>query len=157
MNRDIQERIEKFKLEAHPEGGWFAEVYTAPSIYGTSLDGRPMGGSIYFLLAEKDISHFHIIDCDEIWYYHEGCGVEIWLLKEDGTAAKVLLNKDCPMAVIPKGVIFGAKNTDTTSFTLMSCTTMPAFHYEGFRLLTKKELKEKYPEQCVLIEEMTLA
>ena len=37
----------KYKLREHVEGGWFAEVYTAPA----DKDGRPLMGSIYFLLG----------------------------------------------------------------------------------------------------------
>ena len=59
---------EKYKLEKHPEGGWFSESYTSPFDNGT----RAFMGSIYFLLEGHDISHFHQIDCDEIWYHHEG-------------------------------------------------------------------------------------
>ncbi|WP_081677499.1 cupin domain-containing protein [Butyrivibrio sp. WCD3002] len=36
-------------------------------------EDRPLAGSIYFLLTEDEISHFHQIDCEEIWYHHEGC------------------------------------------------------------------------------------
>ena len=41
-----QELIEGYGLKRHPEGGWFAEVYTAPF----EKEGRPLAGSIYFLL-----------------------------------------------------------------------------------------------------------
>ena len=60
-----------YRLEPHPEGGWFSESYTAPF----EKDGRSFAGSIYFLLDAGEISHFHEIDCDEIWYWHEGCGM----------------------------------------------------------------------------------
>ena len=84
----IQEWIDRLHLEAHPEGGWFSEVYAAPAEYGSSRDGRVMGGTIYFLLGKEDISHFHVIDCDEIWYFHEGCGVELWLLNPENKTAE---------------------------------------------------------------------
>ena len=40
-----------YRLEKHPEGGWFAEVYTAPF----QAEGRPLAGSIYFLLDGDEI------------------------------------------------------------------------------------------------------
>ena len=55
-----------YRLEAHPEGGWFSEVYTAPF----EKDGRALAGSIYFLLDAGEQSQFHQIDCEELWYYH---------------------------------------------------------------------------------------
>ena len=36
---------QKYHLEQHTEGGWFAEVYTAPF----SHENRPLMGSIYLL------------------------------------------------------------------------------------------------------------
>ena len=46
MKARTEQLKEAYRLEAHPEGGWFAEVYTAPS----EKDGRKLAGSIYFLL-----------------------------------------------------------------------------------------------------------
>ena len=66
MRRRADELKEIFHLEKHVEGGFFSEVYTAPF----EKDGRPISGSIYFLLDRGEISRFHVIDCDEIWYYH---------------------------------------------------------------------------------------
>ena len=71
---------QQYNLQQHPEGGWFAEVYTAPF----EIEGRPLAGSIYFLLDKDEISHFHQIDCDEIWYYHEGCGMKVTILGPNG-------------------------------------------------------------------------
>lgn len=156
----IQEWIEKLHLEPHAEGGWFSEVYTAPAEYGSSKDGRVMGGTIYFLLGKADLSHFHVIDCDEIWYFHEGCGVELWLLNPDGITECRRLGcgeKEAPMVVIPKGAIFGARNIDPSGYTLMSCATMPNFHYEGFRLIGQEELLQKFPKREQLIREMAFA
>ena len=75
----MQSWIDRLHLEVHTEGGWFSEVYAAPAEYGSSKDGRVMGGTIYFLLGQEDVSHFHVIDCDEIWYFHEGCGVGLFV------------------------------------------------------------------------------
>ena len=58
--------IKKYKLLPHVEGGYFIELYSSASLLKLSNDA----GSIYFLLDQNDISHFHRIDCEEIWYYH---------------------------------------------------------------------------------------
>jgi predicted cupin superfamily sugar epimerase len=134
----------KYSLERHPEGGWFAEVYTSPFDH----ENRALMGSIYFLLEGADISHFHQIDCDEIWYYHEGCGMKITVLTEAGKQ-EILLGPDPAAgeraaAVIPKGAAFAAENLSDDGFTFVSCVTTPAFEYEGFRLLNAAEIKEKY-------------
>ena len=142
----------EYKLEQHPEGGWFVEVYTAPF----EKDGRPFAGSIYFLLDKAEISHFHQIDCDEIWYFHEGCGMKITMLTENGKEELILgndvANGQHAMILIPKGAIFAAENLDRESFTFVSCATTPSFTYEGFRLVNKQEIRENYPEISLDIE-----
>lgn len=138
-----EELIQKYALEAHPEGGYFKEVYTAPYIYE---DSRETSGSIYFMLEENDISHMHVIDCDEIWYFHEGCGMKITMVDSKGNiiSEKLGMNFDedeKAMVVIPKGVLFGAENLDKSSYTFVSCVTTPQFQYQGFRLISIDEMK----------------
>jgi predicted cupin superfamily sugar epimerase len=142
-----KERTEQLKtayrLEAHPEGGWFSEVYTAPF----EKDGRALAGSIYFLLDAGEQSQFHQIDCEELWYYHEGCGVRITVLHA-GRKETYLLGPDCEqgqraMVRIPKDAIFSAENLTPDGYTFVSCATAPKFRYEGFRLVPEREIREK--------------
>ena len=129
----------EYNLEQHPEGGWFVEVYTAPF----EKDGRPLAGSIYFLLDKGEISHFHQIDCDE------GCGMKVTMLTDEGKQ-EFLLGNDVEkgqraMVLIPKGAIFAAENIEVDGFTFVSCATTPNFTYEGFRLVEKQEIRDKFP------------
>ena len=136
---------ETYHLEAHVEGGSFAEVYTAPF----EKDGRALAGSIFFLLDSGEISHFHVIDCDEIWYFHEGCGMKITVLKENAKEEYLLGNNaaegECPMAVIPKGCIFAAENLSREGYSFVSCVTTPGFEYAGFRIVGRDEIQKRYP------------
>ena len=113
-------------------------------------EGRPLAGSIYFLLDTGELSHFHQIDCDEIWYFHEGCGMKVTMLTDIGKE-ELLLGNDVEsgqraMVLIPKGAIFAAENLEADGFTFVSCATTPNFTYEGFRLVEKQEIRGKYPE-----------
>ena len=151
--------ISRYNLTRHPEGGWFSEEYT--SHVGTVQDERQLAGSIYFLLDRRDISHFHEIDCDEIWYYHEGCGLKLWLVLPDGTAEVRLLGIDAskeqaPMVIIPKGTVFAAENTDPEGFTFLSCLTTPKFRYSGFRLVSRAEFLERFPSLWNMAESLFL-
>lgn len=147
--RDNYYRIDELKkiyrLEKHVEGGWFSEVYTAPF----SSNNRALAGSIYFLLEGNEISHFHQIDCDELWFYHEGCGMKITVLtkneKHEYFLGGNLQNEEFYMAVIPKGAVFAAENLDKDNFTFVSCVTTPKFLYSGFRLVGKNEVRENFP------------
>ncbi len=129
----------KYSLERHPEGGWFSEVYTSPFEHET----RAFMGSIYFLLEGEDISHFHQIDCDEIWYHHEGCAIKITMIV-DGEVKECIIGPgegQTAIAVIPKGAIFAAENLEKDSYCFMSCATTPKFTYDGFRLVYATEIK----------------
>mgnify|MGYP002623799667 CR=1 FL=1 len=145
-NDKVQMLKEAYALQQHSEGGWFAEIYTAPF---QQKKKRATAGSIYFLLEKEDISHFHQLDCDEIWYYHAGCGMKIIVLR-DGRAEEFLLGIDAekneqPIIIVPAGSIFAAENIDKTSYTFISCVTTPRFDYKGFRLIKRAELKKIYP------------
>ncbi len=144
MNGRAEKLKAAYNLERHPEGGWFTEVYTAPF----EKEGRPLAGSIYFLLDGKEISHFHQIDCDEIWYFHEGCGMKVTMLGQNGLE-EFLIGNDIEngqraMVLIPKGAIFAAENLDPQGFTFVSCATTPNFTYEGFRLVNKEEIRRNF-------------
>ena len=140
----VQARVEQLKtachLLPHPEGGWYSEVYTAPF----TSEGRALMGSIYFLLEGSDVSHFHQIDCDELWYHHEGCALRVTVL-HGGVCKTLLLGADVGasqsrVAVISAGAIFAAENLDPDGYSFLSCATTPAFRYEGFRLVPRAEL-----------------
>lgn len=146
MNRRIEDLKKFYKLEPHVEGGFFSEIYTAPF----SQNSRATAGSIYFLLSADNVSHFHKIDCDEIWYYHEGDGLKIYILR-GGALEEILLGKDfergqVTSAIIPAGAIFAAENLNPASYTFVSCMTTPKFNYAGFKLITRAELKKIYPQ-----------
>ena len=140
---DVEKIKENYSLQRHSEGGYFAEIYTAPF----KSKGRATAGSIYFLLDKDDVSHFHRLDCDEIWFYHAGCGMKIISLR-DGKLEEFFLGinpEQKPMIVIPKGSIFAVENIDKSDFTFVSCVTTPHFTYKGFRLVLRSELKKLYP------------
>lgn len=146
----VQLLKDAYALEAHPEGGFFVESYTAP--YAGPED-RPLTGSIFYLLEGADVSHFHCIDCDEIWYFHEGCGMRLTLIDPQGRLARLDLGADpaCgqrAMVVIPAGVVFAAENLDRTSFSFVSCMTTPKFHYEGFSLTGLSRIRALCPEHA---------
>ena len=154
-----ENRVENLKkiysLNRHVEGGYFSEVYTAPF----NQNDRATAGSIYFLLAGKDVSHFHKIDCDEIWYFHEGCGLKIFVL-QNGKLEEFLLGKNIDegqraMVIIPAGAIFAAENLDAESYTFVSCMTTPKFNYEGFKLIMRQEFLNLYPQATEKILRLT--
>ena len=132
---------EAYSLVKHDEGGYFAEVYTS----GSSMDGRAFAGSIFYLLGAGESSRYHQIDCDEIWFYHEGCGMRITVLLPTGEREEHLIGRNFDkgeraMAVIPKGSVFAAENLEADGFTFVSCLTVPKFSLDGYRILSDDEI-----------------
>ncbi len=150
MLENVNSRVENLKktyaLATHVEGGSFSKVYASPF----AQSGRKTTGSIYFLLSGAEVSHFHQIDCDELWYYHEGGGLKIYVIK-GGALETFLLGKNLEqgqraMVLIPAGAIFAAENLDRDSYTFVSCATTPEFSYDGFKLISRDELQKIYPQ-----------
>ncbi|TAH24729.1 MAG: cupin domain-containing protein [Cytophagales bacterium] len=148
--------IEALQLQPHPEGGFFKEVYRSeeaippvglPERY---LSPRNMSTSIYFLLRSEDISAFHRIKSDEIWFYHAGSSADIYIIEDRKLRLeKIGMNRkrgDQLQILLPKNSWFGSKVTDKDSFILVSCTVAPGFDFEDFELATRKELLIEYPE-----------
>lgn len=157
-----EEIVHALDMEKHPEGGWFSEVYTAPFAEQKAAgQSRAFAGSIYYLLERAAISRFHEIDCDELWYYHEGAGMRLYVLKADGSSETLLLGCDfsageLPMVKLAAGDIFAAENLTSDGYTLISCMTTPKFSYAGWRLAGQAELLAKYPMQQAWIQKFAV-
>ena len=155
----VTDLVTQLRLSQHPEGGSFAEVFTASEKYTKDKTTRALAGSIYFLLDKQEVSHFHMNGCEELWYYHEGCGMRLSIINVDGSVTEEYLGTQVakgerPMIYIPANTIFAAENLDPDSYTLASCMTTPKFQYKDWRLLSKAELLKIAPQQKDLINRM---
>ncbi len=155
----IEEWIEAYRMEPHPEGGWFREAYVAPD---AAEGDRRFAGSIYFLLRGEEISHLHQIDCEEVWYYHAGGGLRVTMIDPDsGAVTAALLGPDAAagqrfMAVVPKGKLFASENIDKSRATLVSCMTTPRFDQAAFRMIGRGELERVCPRHAKELSYLTL-
>ncbi|MBY0425540.1 MAG: cupin domain-containing protein [Cytophagales bacterium] len=156
--------IEKLGLKAHPEGGYYQEVYRSseqvsvlPERYQSP---RSFGTSIYFLLGSEDRSAFHRLKSDEIWFFHSGSPVTIHIIHPDGRREDKHLGMDMdnhqfPQVLIPKNTWFAAQVAEGNSYVLVSCTVHPGFEFADFELANRWELIRKYPNHQELIERFT--
>lgn len=158
--------VEKLKMQAHPEGGYFAETYRASeSISATALPKR-FGGDrnfstgIYFLLESHHFSTFHRIQSDEMWHFYTGCPLEIYWIDQNGALYLTKLgnnpqNDEVFQAVIPAGVWFGSRPMQANSYSLVGCTVAPGFDFADFELADRNALLEQYPEHKEIIQNLT--
>ncbi len=160
MSRDkiIQQLIEKLELEAHPEGGWYKEVYRSSIIFGEPE--RSLLTSIYFLLSSENISKFHRIKSDEIWYFHAGSPLIVHTLDKTKGHTEQLLGLELehgqkPQLLVSANTIFGSSVLEENSYSLVSCAVAPGFDFEDFELFDQNTLKRDFPEFEKIIEKLT--
>ena len=78
MRNNIKDDIiKKFRLQPHPEGGYFREVYRSKELFQVKNRERNISTAIYYLLEGNDFSAFHRIKSDEIWHFYGGDILEI--------------------------------------------------------------------------------
>lgn len=145
--------IRKLGLKPHPEGGYFQETYRCrEKIPGKR---RSFATAIYYLLEEGQFSAFHRLKSDEIWYFHAGGPLKIFLLDGSSKAHVIELGRSRFQAVIPKGVWFAACPGSRSPFSLVSCSVSPGFDFSDFELGRRRELVARFPRHRQLIERFT--
>ena len=157
MEQEIKDIVEKLKLLPHPEGGFYAETYR--SVENANGKDRKLMTAIYFLLTSKNVSRFHRIKSDEIWFFHAGSPLIVHTLDENGhTENKVGLNLSAgeqPQFLVKKDTIFGSSVHSENGYSLVSCAVSPGFEFIDFELFTKEDLLPLFPEHEAIISRLT--
>ncbi len=166
MDKGAREWIEQLGLRRHPEGGFFREIYRSegaipagalPERYGSE---RSFSTAIYFLLPGDEISAFHRLQSDELWFFHVGAPILIYVLCADGGIERKTLGAQCcegqtPMCVLERGKYFAAELGGDKSFSLVSCVVAPGFEFADFELAEREQLLRDYPEHHDIIQRLT--
>lgn len=159
----VKTYIEKYNLQPHPEGGYFAEVYRSTDLVKAqhgrySDEARSAGTSIYYLLEGGDFSAFHKLNSDEIWHFYDGCDVDIRVIDQHGKLSIYRLGNGRGghfQVVIPAGQWFAAKPIDLSSFSFVGCTVHPGFDFNDFILAEQGALLSQYPQYKDIILKLT--
>ena len=150
--------IERYRLQPHPEGGWFREFHRSGRSVGIP-EGYPGTRSaltaIYFLLAADDFSAFHRVRSEEVWVYVAGDPLQIVLL--DGALRFKTLGPatgGCePLVIVPPDMLQGARTLG--EFTLVSCLVAPGFDFSDFVMPSREELLLAWPEHGATVRRFT--
>jgi predicted cupin superfamily sugar epimerase len=133
------------------EGGYFNEIYRS-SIPSTQPD-RCCGTSIYYALTASDISRWHVVTSDEIWFYHAGSPALQILLYPGGKFEKRIIGGDVvkgqvPQSIIPAGVWQAALLVDRSegSWGLFGAAVFPGFDYRDYTEKTFADLSAEWPD-----------
>lgn len=148
--------IKNLEMDKHVEGGYFKESFIS---IDEVRNNKKLWSSIYFLLETGEVSNFHRLKSDELWYYHDGEALTIYMITPEGELitsqlGKNIENGELPQVLVPKGCIFGsAMNND--GYALVGCMVAPAFEYDEFELFERDYLLEIYPNHRDVIMKLT--
>lgn len=155
MTSTARSLIETHDLRPHPEGGFYRETFRSDITVETLSGPRSAGTAILYLLSGSDVSRFHRIDADEIWYFHEGCPLAIHSLLPEGVTQVDHLSAENPQIVVKTGVWFGAELLEPQSYGLVGCTVSPGFEFSGFELADQAVLMAGWPDAHEVIARLT--
>jgi len=156
ISAEIQQLIKNFDLIPHPEGGFYRETYRSELTVGN----RNLMTAIYFLLTSENVSNFHRIKSDELWFHHAGSPLIVHTLTASGHLENVVGNPLTPNAksqfLVEKDTIFGSSVLEENGYSFVSCVVAPGFDFADFELFSAKELLKDYPAEHEIISKLTL-
>ena len=127
------------RLEPHPEGGRYRQLYRSASVVSATERNveRVSLTSILFLLARGEVSRWHRVLSDEVWHFHEGEPLELLVVDASfGDVTRHVLGRASdgnePLAVVPAGAWQAARPLG--EFALVACDGGPGFEFADFAL-----------------------
>lgn len=159
MSKDANYYIDKLELKRHPEGGYYKSSFTSEKEIDALGTKRNLFTNIYFLLGSEDVSHFHRLKSDEVWYYHAGSPLLVHVIDEQGDYREMKVgldieNGEMPQAIVPKNSIFGSSVIEKGTYSLVGCMVSPGFDFADFELFTQEELLVTYPQYEKVIKKL---
>ncbi len=166
MPTEIQQLIQKFNLQKHPEGGYFKETYRSDGeipeeVLPDEFDGaRNYSTGIYFLLTSDAFSAFHKIHQDEMWHFYTGTSLTIHMISPEGKYSKQVLGLNfeedaLPQFTVPKKTWFAAEVNQPNTYSFVGCTVAPGFDFRDFELAEQGKLVSAFPQHKALIKQFT--
>lgn len=159
MKYGIKYWVEKLKLLAHPEGGFYKETYRS-SIEIDSFKPnvkRNLSTAIYFLITKGNFSAFHKIKSDEMWHFYEGDSLMVHIIHPNGKYEWMKIGLDIengeqPQGIVPANAWFASETNG--DYSLVGCTVAPGFDFADFELAKEIELSHSFPQHQKIIERL---
>lgn len=156
--KNAKQYIEELELQPHIEGGYYKQILKSEDVITHNKKERSLYTSILFLLEKNNVSNFHELTADEIWYFHDGNPLTIHMIEQGGTYHNVKLGNDAKnnevlQYVVKKGTIFGSDVEE--GYALVSCAVIPGFEFDDFKLFKREELLQRFPNYKEIITKLT--
>ncbi len=162
---NAQQLIAHYKLQAHPEGGWYKETYKSKELIAQDAlpqrfpGQRAFSTAIYFLLEQGNFSAFHRIKSDECWHFYIGEPLWVYVIFPNGLLQVFVLGNDITKGelfqfVVPANCWFASRPGPKSNFSLVGCTVSPGFDFADFELADANELVKMYPQHDEIIREL---
>ena len=161
----IDQLIHHYKLEPHPEGGWYRQTYKSNELIAANALPKRFGAdrafstAIYFLLDKENFSAFHKIKSDECWHFYAGDPLLIYIILQNGTLNIITLGNEFEKGesfqyVVPANCWFASRPAPGSEYCFMGCTVSPGFEFDDFELGGAGELASAFPQHATIINEL---
>jgi len=141
----IEHVVERLGLVAHPEGGWYREVYRDAAV-----------STIHYVLPARGLAPLHRVkERVELWHFYGGAPVEVHTIVGERHAV-VTLGPDAPIAVVPPGAWQATRAGEGAAW--CGCTMAPAFDFATWKMPPREELLRALPQGLhAIVRELTRA
>lgn len=143
-NLSVEEVVDRFGLEPHPEGGYYQETWRSDYVIDSDAlpehpGPRSAGTAILYLLPAGTTSDWHRIRSEEIWMYHAGNPIELSVgTDRDASGETIQLGpgeESRLHSVVPRGRWQRATSLEQPDgWSLAACVVVPGFEFEDFEL-----------------------
>jgi len=141
----IEHVVARLGLVAHPEGGWYREVYRDAAV-----------STIHYVLPARGLAPLHRVkERVELWHFYGGAPVEVHTIVGERHAV-VTLGPDAPIAVVPPGAWQATRAGEGAAW--CGCTVAPAFDFAAWEMPPREELLRALPQGLhAIVRELTRA
>ena len=141
MHKRAKDLIGELRLQPHPEGGYFREIFRSPHKV-QPLDERSARYAltiIYFLLVKGQHGRWHRVRSDEVWHFYEGDPLELYWIGGQDIVHRDVLGTGTPnvqsMCAVPAGCWQATRPLG--EYSLLGCTVAPGFEFQDFEMLSQ--------------------
>jgi uncharacterized protein len=128
----VEELVQKVGLAAHPEGGWYREVYRDDAV-----------STIHYVMQAGSLAPLHRVHGRvELWHFYGGSPVEVHTIIAEQHACTVL-GPDSPLVVVPPGAWQATRAGDGVAW--CGATVAPAFDFAAWEMPSRQELERVLP------------